>query len=351
MQSRDDYPKTGRTAVWVERNVIGIRDVPVPELEPGEALIRIRACGICGSDLHSFHAAGWGRYLPGVGPGHELAGEVAALGPGTSQPPIGTRVAVFACRSCRECSFCRGGRPHLCKSLRIAGGSYPGGMSEYFIAQSELLFVVPDALSWPVAALSEPCGISLHALKRANVRRGQNVLVLGAGAIGLFATLVAHDAGASRVGVTARYPQQAAAARTLGATDVYDPDDIGRGSAAASVDWDIVVETVGGTAPTLQQALQLAAPGGSVVLVGVHTEPQPIATLGLIIREITLIGAFAYDLTGPRHDYDETLALLAKYENLVAPLITHTFPLDEAAKAFETALDKRSGAIKVTVLP
>ena len=350
MAQGGDYPATGKQAVWVEKSVIGIRDVPVPALEAGEVLIRIRACGICGSDLHAFHADGWGRHLPGIGPGHELAGEVAALGPGVAGPPIGTRVAMFPGRTCRECVFCRSGRPQLCRKMRIAGSGYPGGMGEYFIAQAEYLYLVPESLSWPVAALSEPCGISLHAMKRANVRRGQNVLVLGAGAIGLFAALVAHDAGANRVGVTARYPHQADAARSLGATDIFDPSDIGRGSAAAAVEWDLVVETVGGTAPTIQQALDIVQSGGTVLLLGIHTEPQPITTLGLILREITVVGAFGYDHVGRVSDYDATLALLAKYKDRVAPLVTHTYPLDKAAEAFATALNKGSGAIKVTVL-
>jgi threonine dehydrogenase-like Zn-dependent dehydrogenase len=117
-----------------------------------------------------------------------------------------------------------------------------------------------------VAALSEPCAISLHGLNRAGVAPGQRVLVIGAGTIGLFAALVARDAGASHIGITARYPQQAAAARSLGVQEVIDPADVGPGSAAASGNWDLVVETVGGSAPTLQQAIDLAARGGKVLL-------------------------------------------------------------------------------------
>lgn len=111
------------------------------------------------------------------------------------------------------------------------------------------------------------------------------------------------------------------------------------------------METVGGTAPTLQQAIDVAAIGGTIVLLGIHTEPQWIQTWRIFYNELHIVGSLGYDNVGPRSDYDETLALLAKYQDLVAPLVTHTYPLDQAAEAFATALDKRSGAIKVTVLP
>jgi len=344
-------PQTGRSAIWVANNVIGIRDVPVVAPGPGELIVRIRAAGICGSDLHAFHSDSPRQHKAGIGPGHELAGEVVALGPGVAGPAPGTRVAVFPGRTCTTCTFCRSGRLQLCTGLRFAGASYPGGMGEYFLAQAGLVYLIPDGMDWTVAALSEPCAISLHGLKRAGVAPGQRVLVIGAGTIGLFAALVARDAGASHIGITARYPQQAAAARSLEVQEVLDPADVGPGGAAASGNWDLVVETVGGSAPTLQQAIDLAARGGKVLLLGIHTVPQTIITTRVWLEELTIVGAWGYDHGSPRADYDDTLALLQKYHELVAPLVTHTFPLDRAADAFAASVDKRSGAIKVTVLP
>lgn len=343
-------PASGRSAVWIENNVLGIVEVPLVAPGPGEVLIRVRAAGICGSDLHGFHGDGPRRHIPGIGPGHELAGEVAALGPGVSGPEVGTRVALLAARVCDQCEFCRSGRAHLCPRLRIAGGGYAGGMGQYFMAQAGYVYPIPEGMEWTIAALSEPCGISLHAMKRGGLKRGQRVLVLGAGTIGLFAALVAHDAGASRIGMTARYPHQAAAARTVGVTDIFDPEDKDPRGEMARGNWDIVVETVGGTAATLQQAIDVVARAGTVVLLGVHTVPQSITTGRIFFHELNIIGAFGYDHVGPRSDYDETLALLDKYTAVVAPLVTHTYPLDQASEAFATALDKRSGAIKVTVL-
>ncbi|MGE0597935.1 MAG: zinc-binding dehydrogenase [Dehalococcoidia bacterium] len=343
-------PSTCRAAIWVENNVIGIREVPVSPPGPGEVLVRIRACGICGSDLHAFHNNAPRQALPGIGPGHELAGEVAALGPGVAGPEPGTRVVLLAGRVCDQCPYCRAGKLHLCPKLRIGGSTYPGGMAEYFTAQAGYLYPIPGGMSWPVAALSEPCGISLHGLKRAGLRRGQNVLVLGAGTIGLFAALIARDAGARRIGITARYPQQAEAARALGVTDVFDPADVETGRPVAGEFWDIVVESIGGGHQTLQPAINMATRGGKVLLLGVHSAPQTIATGRVFFHEVDIIGAFGYDHVGPRPDYVEALGVLDRYKDVVSKLVTHTYPLEEASKAFETSLDKKSGAIKVTVL-
>ena len=345
-------PRTGRSAIWVANNVLGIRDVPVASPGEGEILVRIRAAGICGSDLHAFHSDAPRQHIEDVGPGHELAGEVAALGPGVEGPPIGTRVAVFAGRTCTTCEYCQVGRLQLCRQLRFAGGSYPGGMGEYFTAQAGLVYLVPEGMDWTVAALSEPCAVSFHGIRRAGISPGQRVLVLGAGTIGLFAALIARDAGAGHVGITARYPQQADAARSLGADEVFDPGDVGRGSpAATSGPWDLVIETVGGSAPTFQQAINLAGRSGKVLLLGIHQVPQTISTTRIWREELTIVGAWGYDAGKPTTDYDDTLALLQKYHALVKPLVTHTFPLDQASEAFATSVDKHSGAIKVTVLP
>jgi threonine dehydrogenase-like Zn-dependent dehydrogenase len=344
-------PRSGRSAIWVANNVIGIQDEPIGAPGPGEILVRIRAAGICGSDLHAFHADAPRQHLPGIGPGHELAGEVAALGPGVKGPPPGTRVAVFAGRTCTTCEFCQVGRLQLCRELRFSGVGYSGGMGDYFVAQEGLVYLVPDGMDWTVAALSEPCAISLHGIKRAGLQPGQRVLVLGAGTIGLFAALVARDAGAGHIGITARYPQQAAAARALGVNEVFDPANVGRGSPAAnSGNWDLVIETVGGTAPTFQQAINLATRGGKVLLLGIHQEPQLVTTTRIWREELTIVGAWGYDAGSPT-DYDETLALLQKYHDIVRPLVTHTFPLEHASEAFAASVNKQSGAIKVTVLP
>jgi threonine dehydrogenase-like Zn-dependent dehydrogenase len=351
MTQASALPKTARAAIWGEGTKLEVREVPVPEPGLGRLLVRVRACGICGSDLHRFHMDTPMPLPPGIGPGHEIAGEVAALGPGVAGPAPGTRVAVMPGFVCGACPACRSGNAQICPKLRVFGFGAPGGMAEYVQAQEGFVYPVPDDLPWTTAALHEPLGISLHGLKRAGLRRGQRVFVIGAGAIGLFAVLLAKDAGASAIGVSARYPQQRAAALALGATEVYDPDEVGAGKPVAQGGWDLVAETVGGAAPTLQQAVDIAISGGTVLLLGVHTGPVSLLTRRVYFHEVNIVGAFGYDTAGPRADLEDAIALLDRYRDLVGPLVTHVYPLERAADAFATALDKRSGAIKVTVTP
>jgi 2-desacetyl-2-hydroxyethyl bacteriochlorophyllide A dehydrogenase len=345
------YPQSSRSAVWIENSALIVRDVPVPALEPDEVLVRIGAAGICGSDLHAFRMEVPRRRMAGIGPGHEIAGEVIAVGEGVAGPVPGTRVAVFGGKVCKTCAFCRGGRPQLCGKIRLAGQNYPGGMAEYFVAQDGMVCPLPDTVDWPLAALCEPLAICLHGLKKVGRLRGRRVLVLGAGTIGLLAALVALDAGAEAVAITARYHHQAAAARALGVHEIYDPEEIARGAPASRLDWDVVVEAVGGNAPTLQQAIDVAARGATVLLIGAHHAAQPILTTRVFRHELTIVGSFGCNYLGPRSDFEASLALIETYRDRLAPLVTHTFPLHDVSAAFAAALDKRSGAIKVSVLP
>ena len=339
---------TMRGALWGEH---GIELRAVPRLTPGagEVLVAVRACGICGSDLHQFR--GETPRLPGFGPGHEVVGEVVALGEGVAGPPPGTRVAVEPYFSCGACRHCLRGRGYLCARRRVLGFGVPGGAADLTLAQAGRLYPLPEDLTWTTAALVEPLAIVLHGLRRAGLELGQRVFVIGAGTIGLLGVLLAAEAGATAIGVAARYPQQREMALALGATQVIEPESAVAGSAIARGGWDLVVETVGGHAPTLQQAVDLADAGGTVLLLGVHSVPQSLVTRRIWLDEVTVVGAFGYGRWGGRADYEDAIALLARNQERLAPLVTHTFPLDAAPDAFATAADKRSGAIKVVITP
>src|SRR5829696_5947239 len=178
---------THRTTLWTEAGV-EVREAPRPAAGPVELLIAVRACGICGSDLHVYR--GETPRPAGVGPGHGVVGEVAALGEGVAGPAVGTRVALEPYTSCGACRHCLRGRGYLCARRRLLGFGLPGGMAEHV--------VVPAGRAFP---LPEPAAIALHGLRRAGLEVGQRVFVIGAGAIGLLATLLARAGGATRVGV------------------------------------------------------------------------------------------------------------------------------------------------------
>jgi 2-desacetyl-2-hydroxyethyl bacteriochlorophyllide A dehydrogenase len=327
-----------------------LRDLPRPIARAGEAVVKIRNCGVCGSDLHWYHG---GFPIPPVCPGHEISGEVVEIGAGVGSVRLGDRVAIEPLIVCRECSYCRTGNYQLCRRFRVLGTMVNGGFAEYVAMPAYALFPLPSELGWDVGALSEPLAVCVHAVRLAGVRLGERVLVLGAGSIGLLAVVAARAAGAAEVLITARYPHQAAAAEALGgrpfATTFEDSARLS--DFAREYPIDAVIETVGGAADTVNEAVQLVRPGGVVSVLGVFTGSVSCNGLLLVLKEVQIIGSLTYGRVGPRADFDVATDLLARDHARVRRLITHRFDLDRIGEAFATAADKRSGAIKVTITP
>jgi threonine dehydrogenase-like Zn-dependent dehydrogenase len=204
----------------------------------------------------------------------------------------------------------------------------------------------------PLGALVEPTAVCVHAVRLGEVRLGARVLILGAGTIGLLAVLAARAAGAAEVVITARHPHQADMARRLGASRVFSASGDGeRAAYAADHPIDTVIETVGGAGDTIGDALAAVGPAGTVVVLGVFASVPALPALLLLSKEVHLVGSMTYDRTGPRADFDIAIDLLERHRDAAAGLITHRIGLDAIQTAFTTAADKRSGAIKVCVLP
>jgi len=339
-----------RAAFCTRPQTFELRDVERPHPQAGEALIKIRSCGICGSDLHYFHG---GFPPPPVCPGHEISGEVVAIGEHVQRVRIGDLVAVEPLVVCRECEYCRTGDYQLCRRFRLLGTMLDGGFAEYVRAPADALFPLPPAVDDEVGALTEPLAVTVHAVRLAGVRLGDRVLVLGAGTIGLLSVAAARAAGAADVWITARHPQQQAAATSLGATRVF----IG-GTAAEELTTtaheqppDVVIETVGGGGDTVNDAIQLVRRGGTIAVLGVFTTMPALNALALVVKEIRLVGSLTYGRFGARADFEVALQLLVAQPERFRRLITHRFPLAEITRAFECALDKRCGSIKVTIRP
>ncbi|MEO8601425.1 MAG: alcohol dehydrogenase catalytic domain-containing protein [bacterium] len=328
---------------------IDVRAVAVPQARSDEVVVRVRACGICGSDLHWF--TGHGR-PPRVCPGHEIAGEVVGLGDAVTTWREGDRVAIEPMAVCGVCRYCRADMPQLCVRLRIFGMHLNGGLAERIAVPASALFALPDGMDWAVAALAEPLAVAVHALRLAAIDAGQRVLVLGSGSVGLLGVLAARAAGAAEVWITARYPHQAQQARELGATRVFATTaeaDAERRGLAGEHAVDAVIETVGGSADTIADALHCVRPAGTVVVLGVFTGSPPLPATTLLVKEARLVGSMMYDRRTVPVDFAAAIALLADHTERIAPLVTHRFGLDDVQRAFETAADKSSGAIKVCV--
>jgi threonine dehydrogenase-like Zn-dependent dehydrogenase len=340
-----------RAAVWAEGGALREVRLPIPEPGAGEVRVRVRACGICGSDLHLRHT---GFAQPGLAPGHEFAGVVDAVGPGVAGLAPGTGVAVEPLASCGACEECRKGLDALCRSAKLFGIGLHGGFAEQVVVPAARAFPVPADLDPRVAALAEPVAVVVRGLRRGGIGEGSRVLVLGAGTLGLLSILAAKALGAADVWISARHAAQAALAKDLGAGRVLAeaeaaPQELAR--AARKAPFDVVLETVGGTANTLDAAGAAVRRGGTVAVLGMFTERVALDTLPLLLKEATLAWSYCYGRTHEPCEFAAATRLLAAERERAARLVTHTVPLAEAARAFDLAADRRSGAIKVTVVP
>ncbi|MEX0682631.1 MAG: alcohol dehydrogenase catalytic domain-containing protein [Dehalococcoidia bacterium] len=332
-----------RAAFCTAKETIDVRETDDPRPGPGEVLVRVRQCGICGTDLHWYH----GQLPPTPAAlGHEFSGEIAELGEGVERFAVGNRVAIEPIKACQACEYCRSGRRHLCRHRILIGAYYAGGLADYVTVPEYTLYKLPDGIDFELGALAEPLAVSVHGVHLAGTSPGQRVLVLGSGTIGLFAVFAARHFGATEVIATYRHEHQGKAAVAMGATRIVqdgDADGIEKRSA------DVVVETIGRNAPTLTQALGLVRNGGSISVLGLFMQPVQIDALSLMRNEITVVGGMTYCRPGLQADFEVALAMLAADPDRARKIITHRYPLADAAQAFAIAADKKSGSLKVHI--
>jgi len=338
-------------AVARGRRDVGIEERPLPEPDPGEVRLRIEACGVCGTDLHLYEL---GAYTAGISPGHEMAGQVDALGDGVSGLAAGDRVVVEPLHACGRCAPCQRGLPAICIEGRFYGVHRDGGFAEHIVVPAERVFAAPVDLDPAVAALAEPAAVAVHGLRRVALEPGQRVLVLGAGAVGQMALLAARFLGASHVEVSARHAAQAEAARRLGADRVRTEAEASPDALAglpAGERPDVVVETVGGQADTLRAAAHAAAPGGAICVLGLFMGDVSLPGLPLFTRELTVAWSNCYARDAARADFADAVALVDAERERLADYPSHRVPLAQIDEAYALAANKRAGAIKVSVVP
>jgi L-iditol 2-dehydrogenase len=318
---------------------------PVPG--PGEALVRVEAVGVCGSDLHWFDEAGIGdaQITHPLVLGHEFAGVVESR----SSPLYGQRVAVDPAIPCQACEFCWEGHPNLCTNLRFAGhGVTDGGLQECLAWPERCLFPLPDSMSASDGALLEPLGVALYAMDLADLKPGMAVGVFGCGPIGLLIVQLARLSGATQVIATDRMAHRLEAARAFGATDVFLVDDawdderVWRASGGRGVP---VAFEVAGEDEAVETAIAAARPAGRVVLVGIPYPDKTSFTASTARRKgLTLQLCRRMKFTYPR-----AIRLVEQGLVDVRSLVTHRFPLSRAEEAFRIA-QAREG-LKVIIEP
>ena len=340
-----------RAAIYDEQRRLVIQDKPVPEPEPGWVRLRIGAVGICGTDLHMFHGK-LGR-VAGLQPGHEVAGHVDAVGDGVTLSAdglqLGGLVALEPITACGQCRHCLEGQYNRCHSQRLFGVTRKGGMAEYLTVPAERLFPVDAGIGCNVAALAEPLAVCARGVAMAELAPKSQVAILGAGTIGLMSIVAAQAAGAAGVHITARHPHQRALASSLGA-QVHDSSEAMLAALGEDA-VDVVIETVGGEAKTLTEAVNLVRRGGRIVMLGVFEGAPRIPGLSFSTKELTLVGSNCYSNSHGHSDFGTGVQLLNANAARIAPLVTHTYGLADINTAFATAADKASGSIKVQVEP
>lgn len=327
-----------------------IDEIPDPTPGPGEVLVRVRAVGVCGSDVHYYVDGRIGDAVPTF-PftlGHEFAGEIAALGPGVEGPAVGTPVAVDPAVPCGKCEICLEGNPNCCPSVRFPGSApVNGSLAEYYVHPADLVVPLPPELDFADGAMLEPLGVAIHALNLAKVRPGDSVAILGAGPIGLLLLQVARGVAGS-VYVTEPIKERRDLATQFGATGVCDP------SAVDPVRWlleetkgrgvDIAIEAAWG-AEAVTQAVEMARYAGKVILVGIPREDVVSFPASVARRK----GLSILMSRRAKFVYPRAIALVRAGTVQLRPLLTHHFPLERAAEAFELVAAVRDGVVKAVI--
>ena len=342
-------PARMRAVVFEAPGRFAVRDIATPEPATGQALVRVEASMVCATDRKILAGTFSRTKFPHV-PGHEFAGTIAALGPATIGPPLGTRVGVEVHVGCGVCDRCREGLYNLCRNYgrtemghAHVGFTIAGGLAEYANVPVAALHPLPDAVTTADGAWTDNLGVALWALERAHLLAGESVVVIGPGAIGLCAAQLARAMGAGQVTLVGRGERLARAARfTDRVVDERDADALA-GTA------DVVVE-FGGTSEAARLAILGARRGGRVVLGGATGQGVdfPQIDLSTIVRgHLDVLGSVA----NPKGVSGRALALLAAGAIDVASLTTHHFPLDQFDEAWATFTERRDGAIRVMVAP
>jgi (R,R)-butanediol dehydrogenase / meso-butanediol dehydrogenase / diacetyl reductase len=339
-----------RAGVFRGVRQVPIEDVPEPSAGAADIVLDVRACGICGSDLHTYVAAQLAQ--EGQVMGHEFAGEVVEVGADVEGIAVGDRVTGLPIQPCGACTRCREGSRHLCEvwTTRSIGYGLPGGFAERLRIPDAVLdgnvHRLPDALTFEDGALVEPLAVGVHAVGRADLDGVEVAVVLGLGTIGLQVAQVLLARGVPRVIGADLSPLRRSVAAQLGVTAVAG-GDIGAAVAEAADgrEVDVVFEATG--APALVQgAMELVRAGGTVIVIALYERRGEIDPTLMVQKELTVRGSAIYTSA----EFHEAIELLATGRAQAQPLITHRHGLEELGEAFEAQLDK-DAAIKVMVSP
>lgn len=343
-----------RAAVLRGTRLITVEKRPIPKVKAGEALVRIKAAAICGSDLHGYQGTWPDKRAVGLVMGHEVAGQIVEVDGQVKTRKAGDRVAIDPQLTCGGCDECLQGWPNICSNMRLMGssarGAFDGGFAEYVAMPEKNLYPLPENLSFEEGAMIDPLANAIHLVNRAQLEVGGTVAIFGAGSLGLVLLQVARIAGAGVVFVTDLSSYRLGMADSLGA-DVCitagkrDPVEIilektkGKGV-------DIAIEAVG-IKETYRQCISVASKRGKVMALGNFQDFVNVELFRFVSRELSMIGCTGFS---PK-EIDRGLRLIASGKINVKLLITHRLKLDQAQEAFEVLDGRKEDAIKLILIP
>jgi 2-desacetyl-2-hydroxyethyl bacteriochlorophyllide A dehydrogenase len=340
---------------------IRIEQVPDPVPAAGEVLIEVKSAGICGSDLHGYRVRSERPWFPyPFMTGHELAGVVADLGPEAGDLKVGDRVGIEPLHliGCGTCRWCRQGHYESCPTRGTVDGvrRHSSGFAELDVAPEDNCYLLPDELSLESASILDVYACAVHVVHRVPPKPSHNVVVVGAGAIGLSAAEAYRALGVRQVIVVDIVDHALSRAKEIAADEVInsmqvDPVEAVR-DLTAGEGADIVIEAVGGRAPTFANDVHMVARNGTLGIIGMYSVPQTLDSQEAMAKQmqITWINSYAAWEGVPEFEIALDMMLAGRFQP--DKLITHRFPLDETAAGFAAAVDKsESGAIKVLIIP
>lgn len=336
-----------------EYSHLEIADMPQPQVGHGEVLIRVEACGICGSDVHGYDGSS-GRRIPPIVMGHEAAGTVEATGDGVTKYKKGDRVTFDSTVYCGECGYCKHGQINLCDNRQVIGvscGDYRrhGAFAEYVVVPERIMYPLPASISFDEAAMLEAVSVALHGVKVSMVMGGETALVLGAGMIGLLTLQAARAAGCSRVFISdvdetrLKLAKEVGADETLHCSGAELVKQVLRLTNGLGV--DLALEAVGRN-ETVAGAIDCTRKGGTVTLIGNIMPEVTLPLQKVVTRQLRLQGSCASS-----GEYPEAIDLIAKGTIQVKPLITAVASLEEGPRWFERLHSREPNLMKIILSP
>ncbi len=324
--------------LWMEH-------VPVPEVGPGEVLIKVRKSAICGTDVHIWK---WDEFSAKTVPvpmvvGHEFMGEVVDCGPGASKYRLGQRVSGEGHIVCNACRNCRAGRGHLCRNTKGVGVQRPGSFAEYICLPESNVVPIPDDIPDEIAAIFDPFGNAVHTALSFDLV-GEDVLVTGAGPIGIMGALVAQRAGARKVVITDIAPYRLELARQMGVQHVVDTSAVTLREVMADIGmtegFDVGLE-MSGAAPAMQQMIARMNNGGKVALLGIAPTEFPVDWNTVIFKMLHIKGIYGREM------YETWYKMIALVQSGldVTGVITHRIGIDDFEAGFAAMISGQSGKV------